>query len=146
MTASTRRAALGAILAAPLTGGTVMALPSGSPLPVKPTVSPELVRLIAKHDRINAIIIRETETDDLSLPSYGTMRAARHARTRVTGFPSRSFADTLAKAACLGRLWPTNELAIEVGLKVRQSEVCMDEMALGLALELMQFAEGTLCA
>ena len=30
MTASTRRAALGAILAAPLTGGAVMALPSGT--------------------------------------------------------------------------------------------------------------------
>ena len=31
MTASTRRAALGSILAAPLTGGAIMALPSGSP-------------------------------------------------------------------------------------------------------------------
>ncbi|SFM10100.1 hypothetical protein [Methylobacterium pseudosasicola] len=146
MTVSTRRAALGAILAAPLTGGAVMALPSNVPQPTAPAVSPELVRLIAKHDRINAILNRETQTDDSSLPSYGTMRAARHARTRVTGFSSRSFADTLAKAACLGRLWPTDELAIEVGLKVRQTEVCMDEMALGLALELMRFAEGTLCA
>ena len=36
MTASTRRAALGAILAAPLTGGAVMALPSG-PAPIAPS-------------------------------------------------------------------------------------------------------------
>jgi hypothetical protein len=51
MTASTRRAALGAILAAPLTGGTVMALPSASTslsdhearfLALAPTLLPKL--------------------------------------------------------------------------------------------------------
>ena len=146
MTASTRRAALGAILAAPLTGGAVMALPSGSPQPVVSAVSPELVRLIAKHDRINAILDEETDTDDLSLPSYGTMRAACVARTRVLGFQSAGMADVLAKAACLGRLWPTEELALELRWKVKNSEVCMDEMAMGLALDLMRIAEGTLCA
>ena len=50
MKPSTRRAALGAILAAPLTGGAVMALPSGTPRAGALDVSPELIRLIAEHD------------------------------------------------------------------------------------------------
>lgn len=37
MSASTRRAALGAILAAPLTGGAVMVLPSVSPPNLRPS-------------------------------------------------------------------------------------------------------------
>ena len=54
MTASTRRAALGAILAAPLTGGVVMALPSDSTslpdyearfLALAPTLLPKLTEL-----------------------------------------------------------------------------------------------------
>jgi hypothetical protein len=146
MTASTRRAALSVILSVPLTGGAVMALPSDSPQLTTAAVSPELVRLIAKHDRINAILDEETDSDDLRLPSYGTMRAACVARTRVLAFQSAGVADVLAKAACLGRLWPTEDLALELRLKIKNSEVCMDEMALGLALDLMRMAEGTLCA
>lgn len=140
MSAATRRAALGAILTAPLTGGAVTAQP------LTPAVSPELLRLIAKHDRINAILEEEGDNDDISLPSYGTMRAAAVARTRVLGFQSAGMADVLAKAACLGRLWPTEDLALELQFKLKKSEVCMDEMALGLALDLMRMAEGSLCA
>lgn len=44
MSASTRRAALGAILSAPLTGGAVMALPSDAPKLPAPTVDPHAVR------------------------------------------------------------------------------------------------------
>ena len=57
MTASTRRAALGAILAAPLTGGAVMALPSGSAsLPDDEArflvIGPQLVKLLDEYDRL----------------------------------------------------------------------------------------------
>lgn len=57
MSASTRRAALGAILAAPFTGGAVMALPSGSePLPDDEArflaIGPQLVKLLDEYDRL----------------------------------------------------------------------------------------------
>lgn len=44
MTASTRRGALGAILAAPLTGGAVMALPLDAPKPPATTADPHAAR------------------------------------------------------------------------------------------------------
>lgn len=57
MSASTRRAALGAILVAPFTGGAVMALPSGSgSLPDDEArflaIGPQLVRLLDEYDRL----------------------------------------------------------------------------------------------
>lgn len=144
MTASTRRAALGAILAAPLAGGAVTASHSRATAAARPAASPELVRLIAKHDRINAILDCEADERDSTKP--GTRRAAGMARARVTAFPSQSLADILAKAACLARLWPIAEAEEEVRDKAASGHVYIDCMALNIFVEVMKLGEGALCA
>ena len=135
MTASTRRAAFGAILAAPLAS-----VPAFSR--EMPSASPQLVRLIAKHDRINERL-RAIEDDE---DQRGLCRAAGAIRARVAGFQSRSFADTLAKAACMARLWPLADAEAEVRRDVASGYVYMDLMALNIAVEVMRLGEGTLCA
>lgn len=156
MTASTRRAALGAILAAPLTGGAVMALPSGSSQPVAaaadfpesgklPAVSPELVRLIAKHDRIDAML-KASVSDDGVEYDQGLMRAAGAMRARVLSYPASGLPDILAKVACVARLWPLSDLREEVAQAAQSGRATIDDMVEGIVLELALLAEGTLCA
>lgn len=143
MTARTRRAALGAILAAPL-ASVPAAATVAAPRSSVPPVSRKLARLIAKHDRINAIL--NAESDDCNPARRGTARAAGAIRARVTAFPSASFADILAKAACLARLWPLSDAEGEVQSKAASGHVYMDDMALNIAMEVMKLGEGMLCA
>ena len=96
MTASTRRAALGSILAAPLTSGAVMALPSGSPPPVAPS---DLVRAcdwaVRHRAWINTAAIAEHWDDDRL-----DFESDRHEAIvkRAAAEPSRGPADLAAKA------------------------------------------------
>ena len=135
MSASTRRAALGAILAAPL---------ASVPVVASAPVSPELARLIVKHDRINAIL--DAECDGERFASEDTCRAAGLARARVAGFRSQGLPDILAKAACLARLYPLADMELEVREEVETGHANLDCMAHNIAAELMRFGEGTLCA
>ncbi|MCJ2069999.1 hypothetical protein MKK75_14535, partial [Methylobacterium sp. J-030] len=64
---STRRAALGAILTAPLASASARA--------DEPAASPKLVRLIAKHDRINALLNASGGDSGIDYPK-GLIRAA----------------------------------------------------------------------
>jgi hypothetical protein len=109
-----------------------------------PPVSRKLARLIAKHDRINAIL--NAVCDDYGPARWGTARAAGAIRARVTAFPSASFADILAKAACLARLYPLADADEEVQSRVASGHVYIDDMALNIAVEVMKLGEGTLCA
>jgi hypothetical protein len=142
MSAATRRAALGAILSAPLTGGAVMALPSETPQPTTPAASPKLVRLIAKHDRIERLLRDASEEG----AHRGLVRAAGAMWARVAGFQSASFADTLAKAACLARMWPLADAEAEVRRDAGSGYAYMDCMALNIAVEVMRLGEGSQCA
>jgi hypothetical protein len=109
-----------------------------------PPVSQKLARLIAKHDRINAIL--QSKSGEPGPIDRGLIRAAGAIRARVAGFPSASFADTLAKAACLARLWPLADADQEIQSNVASGYVYMDTMALNIAVEVMRLGEGTLCA
>lgn len=143
MSRSTRRAAPHAILVAPL--ASVSAAANGVVThPSLPPVSRKLARLIAKHDRINAI--PDAESDDYNPARRGTARAAGAIRARVIAFPSASFADILAKAACLARLWPLSDAEGEVQSKTASGHVYRDDMALNIAVEVMKLGDGTLCA
>lgn len=136
-TAATRRAALGTILAAPLAS-----MPARAE---QRAASPKLVRLIAKHDRINAMLKASGDEDGLHYPK-GLIRAAGAMRARLLGFPSRGLPDILAKAACMARLYPLADLEEELNSEVASGHVYIDEVALGIALDLMKLGEGTLCA
>lgn len=133
--ATSRRAALGAILAAPF--ATVPAKAAAS-------VTPELARLIAKHNRINAILEDEGAGD--GFPSNGTCRAAGMARARVAGFPSKGLPDIVAKAVCLMRVYGIPEAEGEIADHCERGHIYLDAMAVGIALEAARYGEGTLCA
>ena len=143
MTASTRRSALGAILAAPLTGGAVMALPFGSPQPGAPSVSPKLVRLIAEHDTHRAAM--DDRPDD-EWPTKENRCEGGRLRALVAGFPSTGWADTMAKAACLARLWPIEEAEEELRSQVDTGYAYLECMALAIACEVMRLGEDAACA
>lgn len=141
MSASTRRAAIGAILAAPLASVPAAAnFPGSGKLPA---VSPELVRLIAKHDRINE---RLNASSYETSCNHGLVRAAGAMRARVAGFPSHGLPDILAKAECLARLYPLADAEHEVREEIASGHAYLDCMALNIAIEVMKLGEGTLCA
>lgn len=133
MTASTRRAALGAILAAPLASVPAVAATQ--------SVSAGLTRLIAKHDRINEMLF-SSESDDGYSFNEGLMRAAAAMRGRVLSYPAQGLPDILAKVECLARLWPLDELRKEVAKAARSGHVTIDDMAEGIVLELALLGEG----
>ncbi|MGU3326090.1 hypothetical protein ACLBXB_04055 [Methylobacterium mesophilicum] len=96
MKASTRRSALGAILAAPLTGGAVMALPFGSPQPGAPSDLAESCLWAIRHvDYINTAAIAEHWDDD-RVSDEGELSDA--VIDRAIAEPSRSLSDLQAKA------------------------------------------------
>ena len=119
-----------------------MALPSDSPK--RSAASPELVRLIAKHDRINDLLSASCDEDG-SGSNSGLVRAAGAIRARVAGFPSRGLPDILAKAGCLARLYPLPEAEEQVRESIN-GYAYLDDMSVALAVEVMKLAEGTLCA
>ncbi|MCJ2070593.1 hypothetical protein MKK75_17630, partial [Methylobacterium sp. J-030] len=110
----------------------------------EPAASPKLVRLIAKHDRINALLNASGGDSGIDYPK-GLIRAAGAMRSRVLGFPSRSLPDILAKAACMARLYPLADLEEELNSKAASGHAYIDEVVLGVALDLMKLGEGTLC-
>ena len=134
MTASTRRAALGAILAAPL---------ASVPAVAAPTVSPELARIIAEHDAHRAVM--DDRPDD-EWPTKENRCEGGRLRALVAGFPSAGWADTMAKAACLARLWPIEEAEEEMRFQVDAGYAYLDCMALAIACEVMRLGEGGSCA
>lgn len=134
MTVSTRRAALGAILAAPL---------ASVPAAAASTVSDELVRLIAEHDAQRAAM--DDQPDD-ECPTKDQRIEGGRLRARVAGFPSNGWPDTMAKAACLARLYPVNEAEDEVRSACESGYAYLDCMALNIACEVMRYGEGMPCA
>ncbi|MCJ2025099.1 hypothetical protein [Methylobacterium sp. J-067] len=143
MGASTRRVALGALAAASLA-----ALPAkGAGLKLPTGVSPELAALIVEHDRTNALLNAYLDDENceyvLHAQFVGTAGAMR---VKVLAFPSRNLSDILAKAACVLRLWPVEDLQAEVGSKAKSEHVYIDDMSNALLLELHHLMEGTLCA
>jgi hypothetical protein len=110
----------------------------------EPAAAPKLVRLIAKHDHINAMLNASGDESGVHDPP-GLIRAAGALRARVLGFPSRSLPDILAKAACMARLYPLADLGEELNSKAASGHADIDEGALGIALDLMKLGEGSLC-
>ncbi|MGU3665048.1 hypothetical protein ACLBX9_12780 [Methylobacterium sp. A49B] len=94
MTASTRRTALGAILAAPLTGGAVMALPSVAAAP-RSDLAEACLWAMRHVDYINTAAIAE-EWDDARISDEGDLSDA--VIDRAIAEPSRSLSDLQAKA------------------------------------------------
>jgi hypothetical protein len=131
---STRRAALGAILAAPL---------AASPATAKtalPGISPELARLIRKSqaadDRLRA------EDSDVGGRGFsrGSMRAAAALRCRVATFKSASMADVLAKARHTAAIWEIDCAQEEFEAATANGECYLDDMAHGVFLDLLRVA------
>ena len=94
MTASTRRAALGAILAAPLTGGVVMALPSVAAAP-RSDLAEACVWAIRHINYINTAAVADHWDDD-RISDEGDLSDA--VVERAIAEPSRSLSDLQAKA------------------------------------------------
>ena len=133
----TRRAALGAILAAPLASVPAMAL-----TPVS-GISPKLARLIRKSqaadDRLRA------EAEDEWNP--GNIRAAAALRCRVAKFPSASLADVLAKASHTVSIWGFDCAKEEFEDATADGFAYLDHMAQAVLLDLVRVTgRGTLCA
>ncbi|MCJ2023675.1 hypothetical protein [Methylobacterium sp. J-067] len=143
MGASTRRTALGALAAAPLAG-----LPlKGVGIRLPPDVSPELTALIAEHDRTNALLNAYLDDENCEYLVHAEyVGTAGAMRVKVLAFPSRNLSDILAKAACVLRLRPVEDLQAEVDLKSKSEHVYLNDMSNGLLLELHHLMEGTLCA
>ncbi|MCJ2133015.1 hypothetical protein MKK69_02845 [Methylobacterium sp. J-026] len=134
MSASTRRAALGAILAAPL---------ASVPAVATPTVSPGLTQLIEEHDAHRAVM--DDRPDD-EWPTKGNRCQSGRLRALVAGFPSSSWADTMAKAACLARSWPIEEAEAEIRSQADTGFAYLECIALAIACEVMRHEEGMPCA
>lgn len=108
MSASTRRAALGAILAAPLTGGAVMALPSDSPQPVAPS---DLVQACDWAIQHRALICSAALTKDWDDARVG-LETDRHEAVvvRASTEASQTLSDLAAKARLLLDEWASDGL------------------------------------
>lgn len=133
MSASTRRAALGAILAAPLASAPATAS----------SVSPKLAQIIAEHDAHRAVMDDHPEDE---APTREDCRKAGRLRARIVRFPSLGWADTMAKAACLARLYPLRDAEEDLACELKDNHAYLDAMALNIVVEVMQLGEGTLCA
>ena len=108
MTVPTRRAALGAILATPLTGGAVMALPSG---PSGPVAGSDLARACDWAVQHRAWISRASDDEDWD-DDRVNFESDRHEAVvvRAATEPSRSPADLAAKARLLLDEWASTGL------------------------------------
>ena len=131
---STRRAALGAILAAPLASVPAVAMSA---------VSPKLAQFIAEHDAHRAVM--DDRPGD-EWPTKENRCEGGRLRALVAGYPSKGWADTMAKAACLARLWPIEEAEEEMRSQVDTGHAYLDCMALAIACEVMRYGEGGSCA
>ena len=133
MTSSTRRAALGAILAAPLTS-----VPAAAS-----SASPKLAQIIAEHDAHRAVMNDHPEDE---APTREDCRKAGRLRARIVRFPSQGWADTMAKAACLARLYPLRDAEEDLAHELKDNHAYLDAMALGIACEVMRLGEAKQCA
>jgi hypothetical protein len=134
MTFPSRRAALGAILAAPL---------ASVPAVATSTISPALSRIIAEHDAHQAT---KDDWPDSVWPTEAERKEAGRLRALVAGYPSAGWPDTMAKAACLARLWPVAEAEDEVRSECEGGHAYLECMALAIACEVMRLGGATSCA
>lgn len=136
---ATRRAALGAILAAPLAS-----VPAAAKTTV-PGISPELARLIRKSQRADDRLM--AEKDEVDGFSPGNMRAAAVLRCLVAKFPSSSIADVLAKASHTIAIWG-HDCALEEQEAATADGGCyLDDMARAVLLDLVRLTgEDAPCA
>lgn len=136
MAASTRRAAIGAILAVPL---------ASAPMVAATAVSPALVALIAEHDRINAALDASGNDWGPSL-DQSLIRSAGSLRGKIAAFPTRGWPDTMAKAACLARVWTIEGAEEELQSQIGGGYAYLADMALAIACEVMRHGEAWACA
>ena len=134
---TSRRAALGAILGAPLASVPTVA--------ATPSVSPKLARLIAKHDRINAKLDAACDVLGFGYPR-GLIKAAAAMRAQVVRYPCANMADVMAKALCVARLWPVEDLQFEIDKAPPRDGCSMDVMSLGIVMELAMMGGMKPCA
>ncbi|MFY9291748.1 MAG: hypothetical protein WAP03_13775 [Methylorubrum rhodinum] len=135
---STRRAALGAILATPLASMLATARAA------VPGVSPELARLIRKsrvaNERVNV------EIHEPGYP-YGSVRAAAALRCRVARFKPAGMADVLAKARHTVAIWGRECAEGEFEDATAEGGAYLDDMAHAVLLDLVRLVgEDAPCA
>lgn len=128
---ATRRATLGAILAAPLMVSPAAAIPVSG-------VSPELARLIRKSTRADDRLM--AEKDEVDGFSPGNMRAAAALRCRVAMFSSNSIADVLAKASHTIAIWGHECAQEEQEAATADGSAYLDDMARAVLLDLARLA------
>ena len=134
---ATRRAAPGAILAAPLAS-----VPSAAKATV-PGVSPELARLIRKSQRADDRLKAEAEDEW----NPGNIRAAAALRCRVATFKSVSMADVLAKARHTVAIWGRECAEEEFEAAVVDGTAYLTDMAHAVFLDLARLTgEDAPCA
>lgn len=135
---STRRAALGAILAAPLAS-----VPAAAIAPAR-GISSELARLIRKSqradDRVNALLEGE------GYP-YGPVKAAASLRCRIAKFEAAGLADVLAKAKHTIAIWGHDCAREEQEAATADGSCYLDDMARAVLLDLVRLTgEDAPCA
>lgn len=134
---ATRRAALGAILAAPLAS-----VPAAAGIPAA-GVSPELARLIRKSQRADDCL-RAQDGDEWN---PGNIRAAAALRCRVAKFRASGIADVLAKAKHTVAVWGYECAQEEFEAATAEGFAYVNDMAIAVALDLARLAgEDAPCA
>ncbi|MGT2482357.1 hypothetical protein ACU4GR_33800 (plasmid) [Methylobacterium oryzae CBMB20] len=108
--------------------------------------SPELVALIAALDHVNSALLDLETLAELGTSTPEAERdlnaAAGALRARLAAFPSRGLPDVLAKAACVARLYPPADIQAEIRPALG-GRALLDDMWVGLAVELMRVADGS---
>lgn len=144
MVASTRRAALGAILAAPLASVPVAAS----------SASPSLANLVARYERLDALL--QAESDRLEKAGW-RRRNDMHDRLaavcgklrgRICQHPSTSMDDVLLKvrAFALSTSFDDGREELECNLQSRDGHAYLDDIALAVIVNLVGLREGKRCA
>ena len=127
---ATRRAALGAILAAPLaTSSAAAVIPASG-------ISPELARLIRKSQRADDRLRAEAEDEW----NPGSMLAAAALRYRVATFRAASLADVLAKARHTVAVWGYECAKEQFEAATAEGSACVDDMAIAVLLDVARLA------
>ena len=130
----TRRAALGAILTAPLVG-----LPAAAAIPAA-GVSPELARLIAECVEADSAMDRDANGDPDYIPPRPLCLAAGLARGRVASFASTSHADVQAKLRLLAVIYPVTDIRGEAE-PGDDGHAYLDNVALSVVADLLELME-----
>lgn len=132
---STRRAALGSILAAPLAS-----VPAAATTPA-PNVSPELARLIAECIEADHTLrdCAKGDPDFVDWPRHLCV-ASGLARGRVVRFASVSHADVQAKLRLLALIYPVADIRCEAEPDGK-GHAYLDNVALSVVADLLELME-----